>query len=164
MTFTGRLVLAIVILATFGGLIMLLSQGDPDQNGSDRAVRWESSQQCQQCHEQVYAEWFSSHHRIAYTNPEAARKLLRFRYHMLGAARDRAAELSQAGALYPWRTINGEEASAYYAAGTAQYHINAAVVYALERYLNATADVDFLADEGAELLVATARLSEDLGF
>ena len=101
---------------------------------------------------------------LAYTNPDAARKLLRFRYHMLDAARARAAELSQRGALYPWRTINGEEASAYYAAGTAQYHINAAVVYALERYLYATGDVDFLAHEGAEILVETARLYEDLGF
>ena len=85
---------------------------------------------------------------LAYTNPDAARKLLRFRFHMLDAARARAAELSQVGALYPWRTINGEEASAYYAAGTAQYHINAAVVYALERYLNATGDVEFLATGG----------------
>ena len=87
-----------------------------------------------------------------------ARKLLRFRWKMLDAARERAAELSQVGALYPWRTINGQEASAYYAAGTAQYHINAAVAYALERYLNATADVDVLVPEGAEILVATARL------
>ena len=101
---------------------------------------------------------------LAYTNPEAARKLLRFRYHMLDAARARASELSQVGALYPWRTINGEEASAYYAAGTAQYHINAAIVYAIEKYLNATGDVEFLADEGAEMLVETARLYEDLGF
>jgi alpha,alpha-trehalose phosphorylase len=101
---------------------------------------------------------------LAYTNPDAARKLLRFRYQMLGAARDRAAELSQRGALYPWRTINGEEASAYYAAGTAQYHINAAIVYALERYLNATGDVEFLAHEGAEMLIETARMYEDLGF
>ncbi len=101
---------------------------------------------------------------LAYTNPDAARKLLRFRWKMLDAARARAAELSQRGALYPWRTINGEEASAYYAAGTAQYHINAAVAYALERYLNATADVDFLVDEGAEILVETARLWADLGF
>jgi alpha,alpha-trehalose phosphorylase len=101
---------------------------------------------------------------LAYTNPDAARKLLRFRYHMLDAARARAAELSQRGALYPWRTINGAEASAYYAAGTAQYHINAAVVYALERYLYATGDVGFLAREGAEILVETARLYEDLGF
>jgi alpha,alpha-trehalose phosphorylase len=101
---------------------------------------------------------------LAYTNPDAARKLLRFRYHMLDDARARAQELSERGALYPWRTINGEEASAYYAAGTAQYHINAAIVYALERYLNATGDVDFLAREGAEILVETARLYEDLGF
>ncbi len=101
---------------------------------------------------------------LAFTNPDAARKLLRFRWKMLDAARERAAELSQLGALYPWRTINGEEASAYYAAGTAQYHINAAVAYALWRYLNATGDVDFLAHEGAEILVETARLWADLGF
>jgi alpha,alpha-trehalose phosphorylase len=101
---------------------------------------------------------------LSFTNPDAARKLLRFRYHKLNAARARATELSQRGALYPWRTINGQEASAYYAAGTAQYHINAAIVYALERYLNATGDLAFLADEGAEMLVETARLYEDLGF
>lgn len=101
---------------------------------------------------------------LAYTNPEAARKLLRFRYRMLDAARARAAELNERGALYPWRTINGEEASAYYAAGTAQYHINAAIVYALERYVNATGDLSFVEQEGAEMLVETARLYEDLGF
>jgi len=101
---------------------------------------------------------------LAYTSPDAARKLLRFRWKMLDAAKARAKELSQLGALYPWRTINGEEASAYYAAGTAQYHINAAVAYAVERYLFATADTDFLAHEGAEILVETARLWADLGF
>jgi alpha,alpha-trehalose phosphorylase len=101
---------------------------------------------------------------LAYTDPEAARKVVRFRFDMLGAARTRAREMSQVGALYPWRTINGEEASAYYAAGTAQYHINAAVVFALRRYLEATGDVDFLAHEGAEILVETARLWADLGF
>ena len=101
---------------------------------------------------------------LAYTNPDAARKLLRFRYQMLGAARERATELSQRGVLFPWRTINGKEASAYYAAGTAQYHINAAIVYALERYLNATGDIEFLAHEGSEILVETARMYEDLGF
>jgi alpha,alpha-trehalose phosphorylase len=83
---------------------------------------------------------------------------------MLPAARERAKDMSERGALYPWRTINGEEASAYYAAGTAQYHINAAVVFALERYLFATGDVEFLASEGAEILVETARMWEDLGF
>jgi len=101
---------------------------------------------------------------LAATNPEIARKLLRFRWKMLPAARNRARELNQSGALFPWRTINGEEASAYYAAGTAQYHINAAVAYALERYMLATGDTEFLATEGAEILVETARLWCDLGF
>jgi alpha,alpha-trehalose phosphorylase len=101
---------------------------------------------------------------LAHTNPDAARKLLRFRWKMLDAARQRASELSQRGALYPWRTINGEEASAYYAAGTAQYHINAAVAYAIERYLTATGDQEFLEHEAVEMLVETARLWEDLGF
>ena len=72
--------------------------------------------------------------------------------------------MNQIGALYPWRTINGEEASAYYAAGTAQYHINAAVAFALKRYLDASGDVSFVANEGSEMLVETARLWEDLGF
>jgi alpha,alpha-trehalose phosphorylase len=101
---------------------------------------------------------------LAYTMPEAARKIVRFRWRMLDAARQRAREMSQVGALYPWRTINGEEASAYYAAGTAQYHINAAVVLALRRYLEASGDIDFLSHEGAEMLVETARLWTDLGF
>ena len=101
---------------------------------------------------------------LAYTDPVAARKVLRFRWLMLDAARRRARVLNQHGGLYPWRTINGEEASAYYAAGTAQYHINAAIVFALRRYLDATGDVDFLAHEGAEMLIETARLWADLGF
>ncbi len=101
---------------------------------------------------------------LAYTNAEIARKVLRFRWRMLGAARERAVELNQRGALYPWRTINGEEASAYYAAGTAQYHINAAIAFSLKRYLDASGDIYFLADEGVEILAETARLWEDLGF
>ncbi len=101
---------------------------------------------------------------LAYTNPRAARKLVRFRWRLLDAARRRAKQLAEKGALFPWRTINGEEASAYYAAGTAQYHINAAVTFALGRYLDASGDVDFMAAEGAELLVETARMWADLGF
>ena len=101
---------------------------------------------------------------LAYTSPDTARKVLRWRWHTLPTARQRATTLNQVGALYPWRTINGEEASAYYAAGTAQYHINAAVAFALKRYLDASGDIAFLAGEGAEILVETARLWEDLGF
>jgi alpha,alpha-trehalose phosphorylase len=89
---------------------------------------------------------------------------LLFRYHLLDAARERAREVSQKGALFPWRTINGQEASAYYAAGTAQYHINAAVAYAIRKYVEVTGDEEFLRHYGAEILVETARLWYDLGF
>jgi alpha,alpha-trehalose phosphorylase len=66
--------------------------------------------------------------------------------------------------MFPWRTINGNEASAYYAAGTAQYHINADIMYALRKYVLATGDESFLRDYGAEMLVETARLWLSLGF
>src|SRR5688500_14018976 len=83
---------------------------------------------------------------------------------MLDQARQRARDLNQKGALFPWRTISGEEASAYYAAGTAQYHINAAIAYALKKYVDVTDDQEFLREYGAEMLVETARLLYDLGF
>jgi alpha,alpha-trehalose phosphorylase len=101
---------------------------------------------------------------LVYTSPLIAKNLLRFRYGMLDQARARARELSHQGALFPWRTINGEEASAYYAAGTAQYHINADIMYALRKYVNATGDEEFLFHCGVEMLVETARFWYDLGF
>lgn len=101
---------------------------------------------------------------LTYTSPLWARNALRARALMLPAARRRAAQLNEAGALFPWRTINGEEASAYYAAGTAQYHINADVSFAIGKYVRATGDVDFLLHEGVDILVETARLWATLGF
>jgi alpha,alpha-trehalose phosphorylase len=101
---------------------------------------------------------------LAYNNPAAARDLLQFRHRTLPKARQRAAEMSQRGALFPWRTLNGEEASAYYPAGTAQFHIDADVAYAIDRYVTASGDVDFLRHEGAELLVEIARFFADAGF
>ena len=101
---------------------------------------------------------------LTYTSPRIARNLLTFRYNMLEQARVRARELGHRGAMFPWRTISGEEASAYYAAGTAQYHINADIMYALRKYVQATGDEQFLQNYGAEMLVETARLWADLGF
>jgi len=101
---------------------------------------------------------------LIYTTPLWARNALRMRYLMLPSARKRAGQLNEAGALFPWRTINGEEASAYYAAGTAQYHINADVSFALGKYVRATGDDEFLAREGVDIAVETARLWATLGF
>jgi alpha,alpha-trehalose phosphorylase len=101
---------------------------------------------------------------LIYTNPRVARSLLLFRYDKLDKARRRAAELGHRGALFPWRTINGEEASAYFAASTAQYHINADIAFAIRKYVEVTGDLTFLHDYGAEILVETARLWADLGY
>lgn len=101
---------------------------------------------------------------LTYTSPQWARNALRARVLMLPAARRRAAMLNEAGALFPWRTINGEEASAYYAAGTAQYHINADISFAIGKYVRATGDEEFLRREGVDIVVETARLWATLGF
>ncbi|MBZ0240016.1 MAG: glycoside hydrolase family 65 protein, partial [Cutibacterium acnes] len=101
---------------------------------------------------------------LTYTHPRIAENALRFRVNTLPQARRRAKELSERGALFPWRTITGEEASAYYAAGTAQYHINADIVHAIMNHARATEDKTFLFRDAAPVLVETARMWADLGF
>lgn len=101
---------------------------------------------------------------FTHTDPSVARALLTYRIATLDKARQRAEELSQKGALYPWRTINGLEASAYFPASTAQYHINADIAHALIQYLQVTEDYSILEDGGFDLLMETARLWVDLGF
>lgn len=101
---------------------------------------------------------------LSHTQPEAAKEILGYRFLTLDAARHRAGEMTESGALFPWRTIAGAESSAYYPAGTAQYHINADVAYALDQYALATGDTDFMVDAGIDMLVETARLWLSLGF
>ncbi len=101
---------------------------------------------------------------LTYTSPQVARDVLSYRSRQLPLARDRASVLAMRGALYPWRTINGEEASAYFPAGTAQFHIDADIAYAFTKYHQLTGDSDFMHFEGAAVLVETARMWADLGF
>ncbi|MTI69125.1 MAG: glycoside hydrolase family 65 protein [Firmicutes bacterium] len=99
-----------------------------------------------------------------FTEPEISKKLLKYRYNILDRAKQRAKDVAHnKGALYPWRTIDGRECSAFFPAGTAQYHINADIIYALKQYVEVTEDKEFLLDYGAEMLFETARLWEDLG-
>ena len=100
---------------------------------------------------------------LAMTVPHAARDELMWRYSTLDKARARAKQLSLSGAAFPWRTIAGDECSAYWPAGTAAFHVNADIAYAVERYRVATGDVVFDRDIGTELLVETARLWRSLG-
>lgn len=99
-----------------------------------------------------------------YSKPEIARKLLEYRHAGLPKARERARQMShEKGALYPWRTIAGDECSAYFPAGTAQYHINADIAYSIKLYLEATGDDAYLVECGAEIVMETARIWIGLG-
>jgi alpha,alpha-trehalose phosphorylase len=49
---------------------------------------------------------------LTYTSPRIAKNLLTFRYKMLPQARAHARQLGHRGAMFPWRSIGGEEASA----------------------------------------------------
>ncbi len=100
---------------------------------------------------------------LTYTAPEAAADALRWRHETLELARERAVQLGLKGAAFPWRTIRGQECSGYWPAGTAGFHIAAAIADAVVRYHAATEDEAFDREAGVELLVETARLWRSLG-
>ncbi|HQH22151.1 MAG TPA: glycosyl hydrolase family 65 protein [Thermoleophilia bacterium] len=100
---------------------------------------------------------------LTYIQPGCARAALAWRHSTLDLARERARQLGLRGAAFPWRTIRGEECSAYWPAGTAAFHVNASIADAVRRYVQATADEEFERDVGVELLVETARLWRSLG-
>ena len=102
---------------------------------------------------------------LACLAPELARGMLDYRVRTLDRARAHAREMNHArGALYAWRTISGDECSAYFPSGSAQYHINAAIAFAVQLYVDATGDHDFLLrGGGAEMLFETARLWLQVG-
>ena len=96
--------------------------------------------------------------------PALARSMLEFRYRTLDGARRHAREMNHPrGALYPWRTIGGDECSAYFPSGSAQYHINAAIAWAIRLYADATGDEAFLVSQAAEILFETARIWLEVG-
>ena len=64
---------------------------------------------------------------------------------------------------FPWRTIRGQECSAYWPAGTAAWHINADIAMAFERYRIVTGDHSLEDECGLEVLIETARLWMSLG-
>ena len=100
---------------------------------------------------------------LTYTAPRAAADALRWRHATLDLARERARQLGLDGAVFPWRTIRGQETSGYWPAGTAAFHIGADIADAVARYYAATGDDDFECEVGLELLVETARLWRSLG-
>ncbi|MFV3130308.1 beta-phosphoglucomutase [Niveispirillum sp. KHB5.9] len=101
---------------------------------------------------------------LAFTAPQLARRMLEYRIGRLDRARAHARGMGHgAGALFPWRTIAGDECSAHYPSGSAQYHINADIAFAARLYEEATGDSAFLYAHAAEMLFETARIWPQVG-
>ncbi len=98
------------------------------------------------------------------TAPDAAADALRWRMSTIDLARERATTLRLAGVVFPWRTIRGQECSAYWPAGTAAVHVNADIAVAAMRHVRWTGDADFERDVALPLVVETARLWQALGY
>ena len=98
------------------------------------------------------------------TVPVAAADALRWRESTLPLARERAQTLGLRGAAFPWRTIQGQECSPYWPAGTAAFHVNADVALAAARLVDWTGDDDFEREVALPILVETARLWLSLGY
>jgi len=106
---------------------------------------------------------------FTYAQPDIARNLLLYRYHLLKAARKKAESFGYEGAQYPWEsTLDGEEATppAILHAetgeiipvlnGTIELHITASIAHAVWKYWQVTSDDAFMRDYGTELLLSTA--------
>lgn len=97
-----------------------------------------------------------------YTDPQAARSLLMYRYHTLTGAKENAARYHCRGARYPWQSgITGTEQCSLWEYADNEIHITADVAFAVMHYYLATDDREFLFDYGIEILLETARFWSD---
>ncbi len=97
------------------------------------------------------------------TAPALVRASLDWRASALEAARGHARELNHPiGALYPWRTIAGDEGSGYFPSGSAQYHLNAGIAFALRLHHSAS-EATPVTSQDAAMLFETARIWMQVG-
>ena len=101
--------------------------------------------------------------------PEITRGLLMYRYRRLAEARAAAAEAGYAARCIPWQTGSDgtEETQVVHLNPLSgqwdpdhshnQRHVNAAIFYNVWQYYQATDDLEFLRDYGAELMLEIAR-------
>src|SRR6056297_532119 len=106
-----------------------------------------------------------------HTHPDIARRLLVYRWRTLDGARRKAARLGYRGAYYAWISgdtgdelcpdfffvdvLTGRPIRNHF--NVWQMHISPDIAHAVWRYGEATGDVDFLADHGAEIVFEVAR-------
>ncbi|MGY4711687.1 trehalose-phosphatase [Mycolicibacterium sp. CBM1] len=102
-------------------------------------------------------------------SPETTRSLLRYRYRRLPEARRAAQEAGYAGAMFPWQSgSDGREESQKMHlnpnsgrwnpdASARAHHIGSAVAYNVWQYYQVTGDLQYLIENGAEMLAEIAR-------
>jgi trehalose/maltose hydrolase-like predicted phosphorylase len=101
--------------------------------------------------------------------PEITRSLLMYRYRRLGEARAAAARAGFQGAMFPWQSgSDGQEETQIVHLNPLsgrwepdyshnQRHVGAAIFYNVWHYYQATEDLDFLREHGAEMMLEIAR-------
>ena len=101
--------------------------------------------------------------------PKITRGALMYRYRRLGEARATAKESGYEGAMFPWQSGSDgqEETQKVHLNPNSgkwepdlshnQRHINAAIFYNIWHYYQATGDLEFLLDNGAEMLLEITR-------
>lgn len=108
---------------------------------------------------------------FALANPKIARNLLLYRIQTLPGAKQKAKSLGYEGAYYAWESqdsgleacradnvtdpVTGEAVITYF--GTKQIHISADIVYAIDRYIEATGDKTILEEGADEVILEVAR-------
>ena len=106
---------------------------------------------------------------LNYRMPEVTRGLLMYRYRRLDEARAAAHEAGFRGAMFPWQSgSEGKEETQRVHLNPLsgrwepdlsrnQRHVNAAIFYNIWHYFQATQDLAFLRDYGAEMMLEIAR-------
>ena len=101
--------------------------------------------------------------------PDITRALLMYRFRRLGQARAAARDAGYRGAMYPWQSgSDGKEETQVVHLNPLsgrwepdlshnQRHVNAAIFYNIWSYYEATEDLDFLREYGAEMMLEIAR-------
>ncbi len=90
---------------------------------------------------------------------KVAKQLLVYRYKQLGKAIENAEKLgfTNGAALFPMVTMNGEECHNEWEITFEEIHRNGAISLAVQKYINYTGDLVYLARYGLELLIAISR-------
>ena len=92
------------------------------------------------------------------TKPDAARRLLHFRYKTLQEARTHAERNWFKGAMYGWQVNpSGEEQTPSGVGAYYSIHVIADIAYAILDYWLWTHDEEYILNEGLEILIETAR-------